>query len=281
MLLFVLASAEGSCQKKITWAIPPQYDRVSDFREGTAVVVRGDSVEFIDGTGMRLTSYQRDRVYVSSGPLVPYHDGDYKYGYLNRRGKIFIRPRFESAHPFQEELAIVTEQRKYGAIDGTGAFAIKPSFALLQYCSEDLLGAQDHTSMRWGFVNKKGLQVIPFIYDKTGLGEYTNVFGVLPFSEGLAVAYLDGKAGYIDKKGNVIIPHQYEEGRSFENGVAHVRLNGVLISIDKAGNTIPSPVPASETTRHPDFPGLEEVCRVSEGLMGAKQNGMWGFVRVE
>lgn len=58
------------------------------------------------------------------------------------------------------------------------------------------------------------------------------------FKEGLAPVKKNGKWGYIDKSGDVIIRYQYEYASDFLNGKANVRLNGKMIKIDKSGNEV-------------------------------------------
>ena len=60
--------------------------------------------------------------------------------------------------------------------------------------------------------------------------------GVGSFSEGLAEVKLDGKWGYADPTGNMVIPCKYDRADSFSEGLALVKLDGVsLFYIDKNG----------------------------------------------
>jgi len=58
------------------------------------------------------------------------------------------------------------------------------------------------------------------------------------FSEGLANVIFNGKYGYINLKNEVVIPFQYDDAYSFENGNARVKLNGKYGLIDKLGNVV-------------------------------------------
>ena len=60
------------------------------------------------------------------------------------------------------------------------------------------------------------------------------------YSEGMACVKNDqGKYGYIDKTGKVVIPFQFEEAYSFEKSVAKVQdENRVWRKIDKTGKYI-------------------------------------------
>ncbi|MBE9577584.1 WG repeat-containing protein [Moraxella sp. K1664] len=58
------------------------------------------------------------------------------------------------------------------------------------------------------------------------------------FSEGLATVKQNGKFGFIDKTGKVVIPVQYDNAWVFENGKAEVSLNGEFFYIDKTGKRL-------------------------------------------
>jgi hypothetical protein len=59
-----------------------------------------------------------------------------------------------------------------------------------------------------------------------------------PFSEGLAVVKINNKLGYVDKKGNVIIPIEYSEAYDFKMGIARVYKDGKYGFINPRGETI-------------------------------------------
>lgn len=74
-----------------------------------------------------------------------------KYGYVDRTGTFFIEPRFDSAAPFRDGVAVVTVkeenasgkiERAFGLIDKSGKYIIKPVYSqLLSY--RPLLVAMD------------------------------------------------------------------------------------------------------------------------------------------
>ena len=85
------------------------------------------------------------------------------------------------------------------------------------------------------------------------------------FSEGLAWVKQNGKTGYIDKSGNVVIPFIYDKGSSFHEGLARVYENGKYGFIDNSGNLV---IPFKY-----DFAG-----RFSEGLAYVMQNYKLGYL---
>lgn len=64
--------------------------------------------------------------------------------------------------------------------------------------------------------NGNGNQIVPGTYDFARC-----------FRDGLAAVYKDGKAGYIDATGKLVIPYIFEEATSCYNGSAWVRYNGL------------------------------------------------------
>jgi hypothetical protein len=66
-------------------------------------------------------------------------------------------------------------------------------------------------------------------------GEYENLY---PFNEGLAAVRKNGKWGYINKKGKVVIPFVYFYAGSFEDGLAVVRKNDKYGCINKKGKVV-------------------------------------------
>src|SRR5665648_497350 len=65
-----------------------------------------------------------------------------------------------------------------------------------------------------GFRNSIGEMVTPYKYDDAN-----------PFKDNLALVVLDEKYGYIDKKGNEVIPLKFYRAVSFSEGLAAVKLN--------------------------------------------------------
>ena len=70
---------------------------------------------------------------------------------------------------------------------------------------------------KFGFIDKNGYEVIPFLYDGDA--------GVNPFKNGMAGVRLNGKWGIIDKKGKQITPFKYDECSISDDGI-RIKLNG-------------------------------------------------------
>ena len=87
------------------------------------------------------------------------------------------------------------------------------------------------------------------------------------FNEGLAATKLGGKYGYIDTKGTWVIKPQFDFTYMFSEGLAMVRVKEKYAWIDKTG-TIVIPAESFETT----------AMGFKEGRLAVKKNGKWGYI---
>jgi hypothetical protein len=80
---------------------------------------------------------------------------------------------------------------------------------------------------KFGFVDKKGKEVMPFIYDDAFHLNYN-----------LASVKQNGKYGFIDETGNAVIPFKYDEATYFCYDLARVKLNGKYGFINRENEVI-------------------------------------------
>lgn len=169
------------------------------------------------------------------------------YGYIDHTGKFIIPPQFEQAYGFSEGLAEVCDTNHLmGFIDRSGQWVVPPryrAFSPYSNFSEGLACVATNcgptndalnTQFKWGYINKKGEQVIDFNFD--GASEFSE--GLAAVSKKLKADYVDekngkhlipspfSKGGYIDKTGKYVIPPQFDSVWSFSEGLARVRVAG-------------------------------------------------------
>ncbi len=107
---------------------------------------------------------------------------------------------------------------------------------------------------KWGFVNEGLNVVVPIIYAS-----------VSDFSEGVAIAELNGKLGFIDKKNNQLISFEYEEVEPFKNGLAVVGNEDKYGVINRLGEVI---VPLM----------YDEIGETSNKFISVELDGEYGFI---
>lgn len=87
----------------------------------------------------------------------------------------------------------------------------------------------------------------------------------IDFSEGLVAVRVNGKVGFMDKSGNIVIEPKYDDVFPFSEGRAPVELKGKWGYIDKKGSVI---VPIQYDIGH----------MFSEGLASVEAGGKWGYI---
>lgn len=110
--------------------------------------------------------------------------------------------------------------------------------------------------------------------DKTGKVVIPFVYeDVYAFSEGLACVKKNGKYGFIDRKGKLVIDYQFDKyslfrsPSPFEGGIALVFKNKKYGFIDKTGKYVIEPA----------FDDCNSLLN-QEGVAAVCQNGKWGFI---
>ncbi len=192
-----------------------------------------------------------------------------KWGFMDRTGRVVIAPAFDDERDFFHGLAAVRLPEKWGFIDETGKLVGTAGFDEVRDFIEDL--APVRIGRKWGYIDTSGRMVIAPRFQSAG-----------EFHEGLARIYLwskvactsgkftsddapfyafhlreddnsdlpdcfplDGKFGYIDKAGKVVIAPQFFAAQDFAEGVAAVRVEQTADSkygyIDRTGNMVIGP----------------------------------------
>jgi len=128
---------------------------------------------------------------------------------------------------------------KFGAIDVTGKVVIEPQYDNELIFSDGL--ARARVGGKLGYIDTAGQVVIsPKAMLTIGSGDFAqevSLAGAITgdFSEGLAAYILDGKYGYVDRSGAVVIPAQFAEAVEFRDGAALVRTSTGYGLIDRQG----------------------------------------------
>ena len=136
------------------------------------------------------------------------------YGYVNHNNQIIIACSFCYAETFSGEAAIVKT---------SGKIACHYQSKNYKYYTRRIEEFEDGT---WGLVNLQG-ELIADGYED-----------IKEFNDGLAAAKKNGKWGYIDKKGKVVIPFRFVKAKSFSDGLAAVAFKIRYGYIDRHNNTI-------------------------------------------
>jgi uncharacterized protein (TIGR03067 family) len=229
---------QGFINKDGVLVIEPRFQRVYPFSDGLAAAQIGNQWGFIDKTGRFVIepqfievapfSCQRARV-----RLKEYTD---PWGYIDTTGQIVIEPEYDAAAEFQNGIARVGMATRLDKLKGY------------------LIDAGVKTDERYIDVNgNPAAKPRPEHY---GMGTPNEL---IPFTQ-------DGKVGYVDVDGKVVIRPQFEAGARFSDGLALARGSGPFGYIDRSG-------------RYVIQPQFQYANDFADGLAGVPlEGGKWGFI---
>lgn len=148
---------------------------------------------------------------------------DGKAGYIDRTGKVVIKPTFDAhgnySGVFHNGLLNV-DGYDGPFFDLTGKEAINNGFYRNWDFSEGLAAAMHQDGGKWGYIDRSGTFTISPRFD-----DYPRGY-VFPFSDGVARIDAGDKFGYINRSGDFIIPPRFLHGSDFAEGVAAVVVDG-------------------------------------------------------
>ncbi len=243
----------GLIDEQGNYILEPKYDFVGDLRGGLAPVNLNGKWGFADGKGTIVIPFQYDQARGFSENLAAVKTNG-KWGFMDPAGQWVIVPQFDDAFNFSEGLANVN-CGTYINRQGKTVFTLKT----LPRDLDPVCHVQFKDGMVLAYSSGHGSPVIEYesYVDKTGRDFYDwqgesedekdKVYGgdhfyhqgyLSRFNEGAAVTCVKEKLGFIDLKGKIIIPPQYDEAGPFSEGLAMVSLAGKAGYIDQKGNQV-------------------------------------------
>lgn len=243
----------GYVDKTGSVVIKPQFQFAQPFSEGLAAVSTGARNEakwgFIDRTG----AFRIPAKFESVGPFrsngLAIFSLDREVGLMDKNGKEIVKPQYSYLYPLGENYIAGTNRNKVGIINPQGQWILPPDyFSISKIESEQPSAAYDLISGYYnsqadentkflkvckkdlfGIVSADGVIVIPAKYDE-----------IVSFNNGVAGVKIDGKIGFVDTKGNIIISPTYDDATQFADLIA-VEVGKKWKFIDKFGRAVSSP----------------------------------------
>ncbi|RYD48288.1 MAG: WG repeat-containing protein, partial [Verrucomicrobiaceae bacterium] len=196
-----------------------------------------------------------------------------KLGAVDRTGKVIVPAQWEGLKVSGDAGGLIAARKgkdiRYLDRDGKPS-SNKPSPARWQD-AEGWKADYDKTAQKWGFKDASGKFVLGPEWESLQMA-----YGTI-FNDGLAGAKKDGRWGFIDRKGQVVIPFEYDLVGEFSEGLAGVRKDGKCGFVDTAGKlAVPMEWDGVVKFRN----GVAEVTlggKQEGGSMRAK-GGKWGLV---
>ncbi|MFN8575629.1 MAG: WG repeat-containing protein [Candidatus Sericytochromatia bacterium] len=254
----------------------PVFDEIYDFSEGVFVVAKDNKFSFIDETGKYIIKDKFENAKSFNDGLASVKIDD-KWGFINKNGDLLIKNRFKYVTDFSEGLAGVCLDDKWGYINNKGVFVIKPQYyyadkfinnRALVTLFENAKDSPGNTSIfidkDANIINKKIYSNI-YNFDKDAtigidynkayiLNKKINIIKELDydiesvflhltngFKEGFWGLSVNGRFGFIDTNGNLVIPNIYGDVTDFSEGLAGVKTPDKWGFIDKNWNIVIEP----------------------------------------
>jgi hypothetical protein len=142
--------------------ITTEFLLVHGFRDGVAVVIKGNKLGFIDKLGTFTEAPKCDRIGTFSDGVAGISH-DMMWGLIDKTGKILVEPKFRIGLSrnlsFSEGLAAIIENGKWGFIDKRGEIVIEPQFEVNNPSfTKGFLAVKKEG--KWGVIDKKGKYVM-------------------------------------------------------------------------------------------------------------------------
>ncbi|MBS1989811.1 MAG: WG repeat-containing protein [Cyanobacteria bacterium SZAS LIN-3] len=164
-------------------------------------------------------------------------------------------PAFCSRHVNTSESDVLELNKKRGFVDKTGHYVFKAGRAdLMDWRFHEGLLRVRNLDGQYEFWNSVGAQAFPAVFDNA-----------LWYQEGMAPILKNGKWGYIDRSGNIVVEARFDMARPFADGLAPVMIGDKWGYINKLG----------KITIEPQF---DYCIEFSEGLAAASKNGLVGYI---
>lgn len=205
------------------WIKDIDYTTVRHFSQGHSAFQQNGKWGFINTAGEVVVEPQYDDChdYQNGYAAVKIED---KWGYIDIKHNLVIAPEFQEVGDFRNGLAIVTRDNKRGVINTTGK---SPAGVIFDKVEE----------YRDGFALACADSVQYFLDNQGEIKKLHKNYEFYSFSNGFAPVRnkKNGKWGYIDKKGRLVIDAKYDTVYNFSNDIALVKQRGMFKYIKKSG----------------------------------------------
>lgn len=206
-------------------------DGKSDFRDGLAMVYDRETQTdgFVDKTGRLVIPCESKNVGSFHDGPAKVHDAANAYdGYMDVSGKVVVPYQYADAKDFVNGFGAVRLGARWTIIDTTGKELLPQTYSYdashwPNDISPEAIRAQGDDG--YAFINKSG-QVVSGGYKRAE-----------SFVNGMAKVQKDGKYGYVNQAGVLVVPCQYTSADDFCDGYAVVKAGGdsSYSIIDKSG----------------------------------------------
>ena len=243
--------------------LPNQYDGIEKIYGNDLYVVIVDGKQKLvkkDGTDVLTEGFEKiEGILKTNGAGIIYQNAG-KFGVMDLTGKVVVEPIYESLKEAKQGILIASKDGKFGVIDMALQEKLPFQYQSVTYQEPaDIYVAEDAefqaNILNSNFEVKQSGILIQMDIDK-GYFElkqgddykyYNFKFEEIPQKEilinnTLFVSKKDGKYGFVDKDGKVVVDYVYDDATNQNSyGFAGVKKDGKWGSIDRKGNVVIQP----------------------------------------
>ncbi len=270
-----------------TVLVEPQYELALDVGDGRLTVVVDGKSGFLDLRGQVVVAPRFDfALWHAGGLAVVEIDG--RQGYVDRDGAVAIEPRFDEATSFEGAIAKVRIDEGWGVIDRAGElvheavyerlgaikdgamWAVKDGECFVLTAAGEVLGGEG-----WEEINQVGEDGIWPVKrddewrhlrpDGSVIGAGAGFENALGFLGGTARVLADGRWGFVDREGALVIAHRFEDACGFVEERAIVKGEAGWEAIDRSGARIGPG-------------GFDAATSFAGGMARVQQGDRWGYL---
>ncbi|MBQ7432168.1 MAG: WG repeat-containing protein [Lachnospiraceae bacterium] len=246
-----------------SYLLAPLYEEAGFFLSNSTSVYKDAEWYMVNMQGYKIAKPDRKvewLSFLSNNWILVKNDG--KYGYVNSGMIIPDDLPYEDATIFKNGVAAVSQGGKWALIDSS----LQP---ITEFVYDDIVRDEYNTCINSGvvFAQKDGSY---YMLDANGkLISESGFEDVKPFAEnGPAAVCVEGKWGFADTQGNMVIEPQYEDADSFQTGLAEVCVDEKWGYINTA-NTI---------VVEPQFDAAKPFS--SSGIAAVQEDDTWSYIKL-
>lgn len=257
--------------------LEPKYDEIAKIYGNDMYVVKQAGKQILvkkDGTEILKTGFDEIKEILKNADNGVVYTQNGKYGVMKTTGEVTIAPEYEELKEAKSGLLIAKQNGKYGVIDLQKETKIEPNYLSISYDEKaDIYVAEkeDYSSdMIDNTFTVRQSGILIELDDEKGYAElkqgeeykYYNfkfeekAITEIHTSNTLFKSKKDGKYGFVDKDGKVIVDYQYDDATEQNTyGYAGIKKDGKWGAIDNKGNIVQEPTYNLEEYLKIDFIG--------------------------
>lgn len=236
----------------------PRHFLASD---GMAIIWSNGKAGYVDSTGKIVVRPQFEKAGLFCGACAYASNPDSGIIVLNRQGRA-VHSGLEDVRRPQGGVAFVKKGSLWGLLDvKSGEFVVKPTYSEVSGGGPYVEACR---SGKWGAIDMAGNTVLPFQYDSVRIVNGLAVIvqdhrcgvydveqreltapikfdAISVFREGRFECKANGKWGFIDQNGSIVVPPEYDSVHGFYGGRAWGMKGKQHYLLDPAGCVIASP----------------------------------------